>query len=86
MKTTLTNLFLLLSAVVILDTFNAGHALMLFILAGIVPGTSIALSADSALAVILGIFGLLFGRLSWALILSVNSLLFSRRNTLRPQV
>lgn len=86
MKTTATNLFLILSTVIILDAFNAGHALMLFLLAGIIPGTSLAVSADFALALILGLFGVFFGRATWALILSVSGLVFSRRNALRPQL
>ncbi len=41
----------------ILDSLNAGHALMMFLLAGIIPGTSISLSAD----VMMQFFALLIG-------------------------
>ncbi|MDB5161723.1 MAG: hypothetical protein JWM52_231 [Candidatus Saccharibacteria bacterium] len=47
----------ILSGLMILDSLNAGHALMMFLLAGIIPGTSIALSAD----VMMQFFALLIG-------------------------
>ncbi len=46
MKKALTIIFLSLSAVLILDTFNAGHAFVMFFLAGIIPGTNIAIDAS----------------------------------------
>lgn len=86
MKKTLSIIFLLLSTIVILDSCNAGHALMIFLLAGIIPGTNIVMSAEDVLALTLLIFGLLCGRVSWSLALTFSSLFVGRQNTLRPQV
>lgn len=86
MKKTLTITFLILSSIIVLDSFNAGHALMIFLLAGIIPGTDIVVSAEDVLAATLLIFGLICGRGSWALALTFGGLFVSRHNTLRPQV
>lgn len=44
--------FLILSAILILDSFGVGHALVMFLLAGIIPGTNIVLSAQAMLNII----------------------------------
>jgi len=49
MKKTAAIIFTALSLLMILDSFNFGHALMMFYLAGIIPGTNIALSAAQML-------------------------------------
>lgn len=49
MKKTTAIILTLLSLVLILDSFNFGHALMMFYLAGLIPGTNIALSASQML-------------------------------------
>lgn len=49
MKKVITIIFVILSIVIILDSMNAVHALAMFFLAGIIPGTNIALSATSML-------------------------------------
>lgn len=49
MKKLATIIFITLSLFIILDSFNFGHALMMFYLAGIVPGTNIALNAAQML-------------------------------------
>ncbi len=46
MRRTIIITSLILSGLIILDSMNAGHALMMFLLAGIIPGTNIALSAQ----------------------------------------
>lgn len=48
---------LILSGLIILDSLNAGHALVMFFLAGVIPGTSLALSAEAMMQ----LFALLFG-------------------------
>lgn len=48
---------LALSLIIILDTVDAGHALVMFVLAGIIPGTNIILGADQTLE----LFALLIG-------------------------
>lgn len=57
MKRFITITTLTLSALIILDTLDAGHALMMFLLAGIIPGTNITLSATQTL----NLFALLAG-------------------------
>lgn len=57
MKKTITYLLIIASLVIILDSLNAGHALFMFFLAGVIPGTSIAINASNMLE----IFALLFG-------------------------
>ena len=37
---------LILSGLMILDSLNVGHALMMFFLAGVIPGTDTAISAQ----------------------------------------
>ncbi len=93
MKHTLTVIFLILSILLILDSFNAGHAIMLFVLAGIIPGTDIVLSADRSLELIAVVIGVTIGRISWRIglalvngVAGLGLLLVGRRNTLRPQV
>lgn len=55
--TPITYVFLALSAVLILDTYNVGHALFMLFLAGVVPGTSIIIGAQQMLQ----FFSLLLG-------------------------
>lgn len=45
MKNTITVIAIILSLLLILDSFNFGHALMVFYLAGVIPGTNIAIDA-----------------------------------------
>ena len=49
MKKALTILFVSLSFIMILDSLNAGHAVVMFFLAGVIPGTNFAISADRML-------------------------------------
>lgn len=57
MKKTLTITFIILSAILILDSMDAAHALAMFLLAGIIPGTNVVMSAT----VMLEFFALLLG-------------------------
>lgn len=45
MKKTITTILTIFSLLLILDSFNFGHALMMFYLAGVIPGTNIAIDA-----------------------------------------
>jgi hypothetical protein len=47
MRKTIIFTCLALSGLMILDSFNVGHALMMFLLAGIIPGTNLAISAQN---------------------------------------
>lgn len=52
------------SLIIILDAFNAGAALVAFILTGIIPGTNIAVSATGMLIVYGLIAGFIFARIT----------------------
>ncbi|MCD8561557.1 hypothetical protein LRY29_00575 [Candidatus Saccharibacteria bacterium] len=54
---------LILSGLIILDSLNAGHALVMFLLAGIIPGTSIAISGGQMLALFALAAGIVVGRI-----------------------
>lgn len=45
MKNTITIIAIILSLLLILDSFNFSHALMMFYLAGVIPGTNTAIDA-----------------------------------------
>lgn len=45
MKKTIAIILTILSTLIILDSFNFSHALMMFYLAGVIPGTNFALDA-----------------------------------------
>lgn len=47
MRKTIIITSLILSGIMILDSMDAGHVLMMFLLAGIIPGTNIAISAQT---------------------------------------
>lgn len=64
MKKTFTIIFIVFSALLILDSMNAGHALTMFILAGIVPGTNIIVNANTMLTSIAGVLGFIVARTS----------------------
>jgi hypothetical protein len=68
MKKALTILFVSLSAILILDSLNAVHALMMFVLAGVIPGTNIALSADRTLEIFTLLIGFTLSRVTLNLI------------------
>lgn len=62
MKKAVTIIFTILSAILILDSMNAGHAIALFMLAGIIPGTNIALNADRMLELFTLLLGFVLAR------------------------
>ena len=68
MKKALTILFLSLSAIMILDSLNAVHALMMFLLAGIIPGTNVAISGDRMLELFTLLIGFTLSRITLGLI------------------
>jgi len=49
MKKIITTIITIFSLLIILDSFNFSHALMMFYLAGVIPGTNIALGAAQML-------------------------------------
>jgi len=63
MKKTSAIILTTLSLLLILDSFNFGHALMMFYLAGVVPGTSIILNGTQMLELFAIIAGFIVARL-----------------------
>lgn len=55
---------LILSSILILDTFSFGYALAMFFLAGVVPGTQLVVSADQMLSLYALLLGFVFARVS----------------------
>jgi hypothetical protein len=66
MKKTFTIIFLSLSALLILDSMDMSHALAMFLLAGIVPGTNIVLTADYMLMLFALLLGFVLARVCTA--------------------
>ena len=54
---------LVLSSLIILDSMNAGHALVMFLLAGVIPGTTIAINAADMMDVFALLIGFVLARL-----------------------
>lgn len=63
MKQFFTTTFIILSVIIILDSMNFGHALMMFLLAGVLPGTTIVLSGEQMLQLFTIIFGFICARI-----------------------
>lgn len=90
MKKALTIVFVSLSLVLILDSMNAGHAIMMFLLAGVIPGTTIALDANRMLEIFALLLGFTLSRLCMNAVRSLarqrSSGVFKRYNTLSPKL
>lgn len=52
------------SGLMILDSLNAGHAFMMFFLAGIIPGTNLSISASGMLSAFMFAIGFVIARLT----------------------
>lgn len=78
MKRTLITLLIIASLLLILDSINFSHALMMFLLAGVIPGTNIAIDGAQMLILIASIVGFTLGRLTVSFVKSISSL------TIRP--
>jgi len=63
MKKTFTIILLILSGILILDSLNAGEAVFMFLLAGVIPGTNSSLSGDTTLALFGGLMGFVLARI-----------------------
>jgi predicted membrane metal-binding protein len=80
MKKAITIICLVLSAVIILDSFNAWQALAMFYLAGEIPGTHASISAGTMMSVFALLIGFVLARIGNKAILS----LFDRVSFKRP--
>lgn len=67
MKKTLTIILLSLSAIIMLDSLNAGHAFVMFFLAGVVPGTNISIDAAHMLQIFTLLIGFTLSRITLAI-------------------
>jgi len=63
MKKTSAIILTIFSLLLILDSFNFGHALMMFYLAGVVPGTNIILDGAQMLELFAVIAGFIVARI-----------------------
>jgi len=69
----------ILSGFLILDSINAGHALMMFLLAGVIPGTNIALSADRMMEGFALLTGFVLARVVTSLVHSASQHILVRQ-------
>ena len=72
MKKTAAIILTALSLLMILDSFNFGHALMMFLLAGVIPGTNIAIDGARMLEFFALIAGFTVARLTTHVIRSIK--------------
>jgi len=82
MKKTIAVTLTLLSLLLILDSFNFGHALMMFYLAGVIPGTNIAIDAARMLEFFAVVAGFIVARLT---VYIIRSFIPSVMSISRPQ-
>jgi hypothetical protein len=81
MKKVITIICLTLSAVIILDSFNAWHVIAMFYLAGVIPGTRASISANTMLSVFALLIGFVLSRIGNKAILSLFDYISLRRSS-----
>lgn len=64
MRKTIIASCVILSGIIVLDSLNLGHALTLFLLAGVIPGTNYVLSPQTAIELCAFGLGVVASRLS----------------------
>lgn len=64
MKKNIAIIFTFLSLLIILDSVNFGHALMMFLLAGVIPGTNITMNGEQMLEFTVLVAGFIFARVT----------------------
>lgn len=64
---------IVLSGLIILDSMNAGHAVMMFLLAGIVPGTAIVLSPNDMMSLFALLIGFVLARVTNSIIMQIRT-------------
>jgi len=70
MKKTIAIIITIFSLLLILDSFNFGHALMMFYLAGVIPGTNVILDGAQMLELFAIIAGFIVARVVNYIVLS----------------
>lgn len=63
MKKALTIIFITASILIILDSFDFGHSLAMFLFIGLIPGTNVSLSPGDMLTLLGTLLGFTLGRL-----------------------
>jgi hypothetical protein len=81
MKKALTILFLTLSIVIILDSLHASEAIMMFLLAGVIPGTHTALSGAQMLEFFTFLIGFTLSRVTMSLVRMYTNAIAEHRIT-----
>jgi len=71
MKKTIAIIITIFSLLLILDSFNFGHALMMFYLAGVIPGTNVILDGAQMLELFAVIAGFIVARVINYIVLSL---------------
>lgn len=83
MKKALTITFTILSAIIILDSFNAWHAAIMFYLAGEIPGTHTSLNAGTMMGIFALLIGFVIARIGNRFVLSLFDYVLSKRTSQR---
>ena len=73
MKKAITLICITLSIILILDSFNVWHAVAMFYLAGVIPGTRTALNAETMLSLFALLIGFVLARISNYVTLQITS-------------
>ena len=81
MKKAITTIFIIFSAVIILDSFNTWHAIVMFYIAGEIPGTRTSLGAGTMMSIFALLFGFVLARIGNTAVLSLFDRLASYRST-----
>jgi hypothetical protein len=68
MKKTIAIILTIFSLILILDSMNAGQAVAMFLLAGIIPGTNFVVSASQMLQLFALLIGFVLARVSTGLV------------------
>lgn len=71
MKKAITIICLVLSAVIILDTFNVWHSVAMFYIAGEIPGTRTSINAGTMMSIFALLIGFVLARIGNKAILSL---------------
>lgn len=86
MKKALTIFFTVASVFMMLDSIDAGQAIVVFFLAGQVPGTSIVISASTMFEMYLLVLGFIGARLTIAATSVIRAAILSHRATNRRRL
>lgn len=81
MKKAITIICIVLSAIIILDSFNAWHMVAMFYIAGEIPGTRTSLNASTMMSLFALLIGFVLARIGNNAILALFDRLTQKRST-----